>query len=753
MSRFNFRFGLSAVCAVLAILFVPASTHAQLLGFSDESSAMQRDLEADYDSQLNADNLDEWLQYLTRHPTHVGSPGGKANAEWIADKFRSWGFETRIDTYHVMFPTPRERMVELVSPNRYVLKLEEPEVEGDRTSGITQDLLPTYNAYSADGDVEGEVVYVNYGIPADYDELARHGISVEGKIALARYGGSWRGIKPKVAAQHGAIATLIYSDPRDDGYFQGDVYPDGPYRMAQSAQRGSVEDMPQYPGDPLTPGVGATLDAERYTVEESPTIMKIPVLPISYEDAQPILEAMGGPVAPAAWRGALPLTYHLGPGPARVHMKLAFNWDLTPAYDVIAMLPGSEFPDEWVVRGNHMDGWAFGAGDPLSGMVALMEEARSVGEMVKNGWRPKRTIVYAGWDAEEPGLLGSTEWAEDHAAEIQEKAVVYINSDGNGRGFIGVGGSHTLERLANELGDEVIDPQTGISVNDRLKHARAVDGAPDVYTRRDRRIGPLGSGSDYTPFLQHLGIASLNIGFGGESGGGSYHSIFDSYDHYSRFGDPGFAYGITLAKTAGRATLRMANADVLPFRFGNFADNVRMYLGEVKQLAASMRTETELHNRLVENDSYEIASDPTKTYVPPEAKEPVPHINFAPVENAVARLEAAAARYDELMTSAVSQGLLGGGTGERLNNLLQGMEQRMTREEGLPRRPWFRHMIYAPGFWTGYGVKTLPGIREGLEERAWDEVDMFVDEVAAALNRVSDGLDQAAALLSAAEPG
>ena len=434
-------------------------------------------------------------------------------------------------------------------------------------------------------------------------------------------------------------------------------------------------------------------------------------------------------------------------------MKLEFNWDLTPAYDVIAMLPGSEFPDEWVVRGNHMDGWAFGAGDPLSGMVALMEEARAVGEMVKNGWRPKRTIVYAGWDAEEPGLLGSTEWAEDHAAELQDKAVVYINSDGNGRGFVGVGGSHTLERLANELGDEVIDPQTGISVNDRLKHARAVDGAADVYTRRDRRIGPLGSGSDYTPFLQHLGIASLNIGFGGENGGGSYHSIFDSYDHYSRFGDPGFAYGITLAKTAGRATLRMANADVLPFRFGNFADNVQMYLGEVKQLAASMRTETELHNRLVENDSYEIASDPTKTYVPPEAKEPVPHINFAPVENAVARLEAAAARYDELMASAVSQGLLGGGTGERLNNLLQGMEQRMTREEGLPRRPWFRHMIYAPGFWTGYGVKTLPGIREGLEERAWDEVDMFVDEVAAALNRVSDGLDQAAALLSAAEPG
>ena len=746
---------LPLAAAILTLMLPRIVNAAQApLGFTPAQAKEQLQREADYDSSLNAENLRKWSREMTTRPHHLGSPKAKENAEFVADLFRKWGYETEIEVFHVLFPTPKTRELSLLRPYPFKASLTEQIVKTDSAAAaLEKEALPPYNAYSGDGEVVGALVYVNQGLPRDYEVLDRHGIDIKGKIVIARYGGSWRGIKPKVAAQHGAIATLIYSDPRDDGYFQGDVYPDGPYRMAQSAQRGSVEDMPQYPGDPLTPGVGATLDAERYTVEESPTIMKIPVLPISYEDAQPILEAMGGPVAPAAWRGALPLTYHLGPGPARVHMKLAFNWDLTPAYDVIAMLPGSEFPDEWVVRGNHMDGWAFGAGDPLSGMVALMEEARSVGEMVKNGWRPKRTIVYAGWDAEEPGLLGSTEWAEDHAAEIQEKAVVYINSDGNGRGFIGVGGSHTLERLANELGDEVIDPQTGISVNDRLKHARAVDGAPDVYTRRDRRIGPLGSGSDYTPFLQHLGIASLNIGFGGESGGGSYHSIFDSYDHYSRFGDPGFAYGITLAKTAGRATLRMANADVLPFRFGNFADNVRMYLGEVKQLAASMRTETELHNRLVENDSYEIASDPTKTYVPPEAKEPVPHINFAPVENAVARLEAAAARYDELMTSAVSQGLLGGGTGERLNNLLQGMEQRMTREEGLPRRPWFRHMIYAPGFWTGYGVKTLPGIREGLEERAWDEVDMFVDEVAAALNRVSDGLDQAAALLSAAEPG
>ncbi|HSG49052.1 MAG TPA: M28 family peptidase, partial [Longimicrobiales bacterium] len=393
--------------------------------------------------------------------------------------------------------------------------------------------------------------------------------------------------------------------------------------------------MPQYPGDPLTPEVGATADAERMTREESPTIMKIPVLPISYGDAQPILAAMEGPVAPAAWRGALPLTYHLGPGPARVHVKLAFNWDLTPAYNVVAVMPGSDFPDEWVVRGNHMDGWVFGAGDPLSGMVALMEEARAVGELAKTGWRPKRTIVYAGWDAEEPGLLGSTEWAENHAAELRAKAVAYINSDGNGRGFMGVGGSHQFERMVTQIGADVADPQTGVTVLERLKARLAVSGNAEVGTRPDLRISPLGSGSDYTPFLQHLGIASLNIGYGGEGGGGSYHSIYDSFDHYTRFGDPGFAYGVALAKTAGRATLRLANADVLPFRFSNLADNVRRYLGEVEALAGDMRRATERHNRLVAGSAFSLASDPTLTYVPPEMQAPVPFLNFAPLQNAV----------------------------------------------------------------------------------------------------------------------
>ncbi|MEJ2370638.1 MAG: transferrin receptor-like dimerization domain-containing protein [Gemmatimonadales bacterium] len=570
---------------------------------------------------------------------------------------------------------------------------------------IEEDRLPTYNAYSADGDVTGELVYVNYGIPDDYDELERLGIDVRGKLVIARYGGSWRGIKPKVAHEHGALGVILYSDPRDDGYYQGDVYPAGPFRMDGGVQRGSVLDMPQYPGDPLTPGVGATAEAERLRREDAPTIMKIPVLPISYSDALPFLEALDGPVAPAEWRGALPITYHLGPGPARARLHVDFDWELTPAYNVIARVRGSEFPDEWVVRGNHRDGWAIGAGDPTSGMVALLEEARAIGELMKTGWRPKRTIIYAGWDAEEPALLGSTEWAEDHGGELREKAAVYINTDGSGRGFLSMGGSHTLEPFINQVARDVPDPQTGVSVWERARAARAVRGnektKKEALDREDLRISPLGSGSDYTPFLQHLGIPSLNLGFGGENRGGSYHSMFDSFDYYTRFGDPGFVYGVALAKTAGRTTLRFANADVLPFQFGSFAENVGQYLEEVIELADEMREETERENRLIRERMYELAADPSLP----------------------------AARAAEL------------------NRVLMSTERLMTRDEGLPRRPWFRHQIYAPGFYTGYGVKTLPGIREAIEERKWDEAAEQMENAAAALERVTRAIEQATELL------
>ncbi|MDH3208690.1 MAG: M28 family metallopeptidase [Gemmatimonadota bacterium] len=722
---------------------VPQQASPPMLGFTAESGARQLELERRFDSYLDAGNLEQWMRYITSKPVYTGSPHNRETALWMVEQFRSWGFETRLDEYQVLFPTPRIRQLELVSPTRYTARLREPTLPGDATSGIEEDRLPTYNAYSADGDVTAELVYVNYGIPSDYEELERRGIDVEGKIVIARYGGSWRGIKPKVAYEHGAIGCIIYSDPRDDGYFQGDVYPDGPYRMEHGVQRGAVQDMPLYPGDPLTPFVGATPDAQRYTVEEAPTIMKIPVLPISYADALPLLEAMAGPVAPASWRGGLPITYHIGPGPATVRLHVEFNWDLVPAYDVIAVMQGSDFPDEWVVRGNHRDGWAMGAADPTSGMVALLEEARAVGELARTGWRPKRTIVYTGWDAEEPGLLGSTEWAEHHRDELHEKAVLYLNSDGNGRGFLNAGGSHSLERVFNEVAKEVQDPQTGVSVWERSRARRAVSGAPEAQGDGDLRISPLGSGSDYTPFLQHLGITTLNIGFGGENGGGSYHSQFDSFDHYTRFGDPGFRYGVALAQVAGRLVLRFADADVLPMRMANYVTTVERYLGEVEELADDMREETERHNRLVEMDAFRLQADPTETYVPPTAEDVVPFFNFAPVQNALASLERASTDLDRTLADGLQSGSLTPARLAEINGILQEVEQALTDEEGLPGRPWFRHMIYAPGFYTGYGVKTLPGIREAIEQREWDLVDPEMAKIAAALARVTELLRRA----------
>jgi N-acetylated-alpha-linked acidic dipeptidase len=730
------------------ILSATSLNEDDMLGFTQANRETQLNLETQFDTYLKAENMRAWMQVMTAKPHHVGSPHSKANAEYMADLFRSWGYETEIETFEVLFPEPKTRLVELVAPTSFKARLQETTLDDDATSGITKDRLPPYNAYSADGDVTAELVYVNQGIPGDYEDLERMGISVEGKIVLARYGGSWRGIKPKVAAEHGAVGCIIYSDPKDDGFVKGDVYPEGPFRPEQGAQRGSVTDMPLYPGDPLTPGVGAKADTERYTVEESPAIMKIPVLPISYGDALPLLKALAGPVAPAHWRGGLPLTYHVGPGPAKVHLKLEFDWKLETAYNVIAKMQGSTYPDEWIMRGNHHDAWVFGAFDPVSGMVALMEEARAVGELVKSGWHPKRTIVYAGWDAEEPGLLGSTEWVEYHAEMLKDHVAVYINSDSNGRGFLSMGGSHTLEKLVNEVAQAVPDPQTNVSVGDRKRAQLRVNGNAEVDTRSDLRLYPLGSGSDYTPFLQHLGIASLNIGYSGESSGGSYHSLYDSFDHYTRFGDPDFAYGVALAQTAGRITLRLANADVLPLAFNNFADNVALYLKEVTELTDNLREETKHTNELIANNAYQLAADPTKPYIPPQPKAEVPYLNFAPLQNALARLQSNAETYDAALDAHLKQASpLSAEQQNSLNQILSTLEQAMTHPGGLPRRPWFRHQIYAPGFYTGYGVKTLPGVREAIEQRDWEEASAHIEIVAETLNRVAMEIDEATGLL------
>ena len=735
------------LCPVFAQNMTP--TDRPLLGFDRTTSAAERALEARFDAALHRDDLRDWLKRLSAHPHHIGSPWGKENAEFIASQFRAWGFDTQIEEFSVLFPTPKTRLVELISPDKFTAKLAEPPIAEDSTSNQTSEQLPVYNAYSVDGDVTAPLVYVNYGVPHDYDELAERGIDVKGKIVIARYGGSWRGIKPKVAAEHGAIGCLIYSDPRNDGYFQGDVYPKGAWRNEQGAQRGSVADMPLYPGDPLTPGIGATANAKRLDVKNAPTLTKIPVLPISYGDAQPLLLAIGGPVAPEAWRGALPLTYHIGPGPATVHLKVQFNWDRATARDVIAKLRGSERPDEWVIRGNHHDGWVNGAADPLSGQVAMMEEGRALGELLKAGWKPKRTIVYCAWDGEEPGLLGSTEWAETHAELLRKNAVVYINSDSNSRGFLGVEGSHTIERFINEVARDVIDPEKKISVSDRARAQRILNASPEnrreARERTDLRIGALGSGSDYTVFLDHLGIAALNLGYGGEGDtGGVYHSVYDSFDHYTRFGDPDFAYGIALAQTGGPAVLRFANADVLPYAFGNFADSVGVYVREVGKLADDMREETREKNRRIADKTFVAVFDPTEAYVVPKPDAPVPFLNFAPLQNAFTRLQESAQKYDAAWRTGGARNLQ---TQQALDEALMQTERAMVRDAGLPRRSWFKHQIYAPGFYTGYGVKTLPAIREAIEQRNWTEAEQQIGLVAETINQIAAAIDRATALM------
>ena len=707
----------------------------------------QSKLESQFDAVLNPQNLDDWMKHMSSKPHHVGSPWSKKNAEFIAQKFESWGFETEIETFEVLMPFPKIRKLELVSPHQVSLQLKEPVLKEDATSGIRKNLLPGFNAFSADGNVTAELVYVNYGIPGDYEELARMGIDVKGKIVLARYGGSWRGIKPKVAYEHGAIGCIIFSDPKDDGYGRGDVYPKGPFRMEQGVQRGSVLDMPMYPGDPLTPGYGAKPDVKRLEIADAPTIMKIPVLPISYGDALPLLKALEGPVAPAKWRGGLPVTYHIGPGPAKVHLQLEFDWGLRTAYNPVAKLKGTVYPDEWIMRGNHHDGWAQGASDPLSGMVSLMEEARAIGELVKTGWRPKRTLVYAGWDAEEPALLGSTEWVEFHREEIQEKMVVYINTDGTGVGFLGVGGSHSLEKFINEVTVDVMDPVQDVSLQERLRARLRVSENKDA-EREDLRIYPMGSGSDYTAFIHHAGVPALNLGFGGESSGGSYHSIFDSYDHYKRFNDGNYVYGTTLAKVNGRLVLRLSEADILPFRFVNMAENIGSFIESNKKLAEAVEKKTENRNKLLDKKAFTIAGNPKKTYLPPKRLSVVPDFDFNPLDESYKRLETSAWKYEKAL-AGVKKGFLSAEQKSQVNQLLREVEQAMTRSDGLPRRKWFKNMIYAPGFYTGYGVKTLPGIREGLEERNWDETHFYILEVAKALDRAAAKINAAADILKA----
>jgi N-acetylated-alpha-linked acidic dipeptidase len=736
-----------------------------LFGFTAQEAAAQRSLEQRFDAALNPTELRDWMKNLASAPNQVGSPHDKANAEFVRDLFRQWGWQAQIEEFEVLYPTLKDHGLELLAPAHFTASLKEPPVAGDATSDVTG-IMPPYNVYGADGDVTGDLVYLNFGMAKDYSELARRGIDVKGKIVITRYGSGWRGLKPKLAQEHGAIGCIIYSDPHEDGYAQGDAYPQGGWRPPEGVQRGSVLDVTLYSGDPLTPGVGATKDAKRLAISEARTILKIPVMPISYADAQPLLAALTGPVAPPKWRGALPITYHLGPGPAKVHLVIHSDWSLKPLYDVIARIPGRESPDAWVVRGNHRDGWVFGAWDPLSGQVAMLAEAKAIGALVKSGWRPKRTLIYASWDGEEPGLLGSTEWAETHAAELSRDAVLYLNSDTNARGFLAAAGSHSLQHLVNDVASGVRDPETGVSTQARLRarvlaqgYAREPgeeDNAEELrYETRlaeaggDLPIRALGSGSDYTPFLQHLGLTALSIEYHGEDDqAGVYHSSYDSFDHYARFGDPTFAYGIAEAETAGHVVLRMADADVLPLEFTGFADTIGAYADELRKLTDEKRRKSAELARLLDQNDFGLAADPTRVVGPPAREAPVPQLDFAPLDNVVMRLKASARAYDDAYAQLLAgRAKVDAARRARLNALLQGMEQRLTDARGLPGREWYRHFVYAPGLLTGYGVKTLPGVREAIEANRWEEAAAYIPITAAVLTRYCDALDQAAALL------
>jgi N-acetylated-alpha-linked acidic dipeptidase len=728
------RLSVSFLMLSLAAYAVEPTPTAPLRGYTAEHSATEMQWEQKFRAMPDTARLRENMRRLSARPHHVGSPYDKDNAEWLLAQLKSYGLDAQIEQFEALFPTPKLRKLELLGATKFTAKLEEPTLAIDPTSGQKDEQLPSYNAYSRDGDVTAPLVYVNYGAPADYEQLDAMGVSVKGAIVIARYGQTWRGIKPKLAAEHGAVGCIIYSDPKDDGYARGESYPAGPMRPPDGVQRGSVMDMPVYPGDPQTPGVGAKPGVHLIPLDKVQTITKVPVLPISYADATPFLEALGGQTVPDAWRGDLPLTYKTGPSKVMAHLAVSFNWDRKPLYDVVATIHGSTFPGQWVIRGNHHDGWVNGAGDPISGASPELEEARALGELLKQGWKPKRTIMYCFWDGEEPALLGSTEWAEYHAKELKEHAVAYFNSDGNGRGFFRAEGSHSLEAFINSVVKDVEDPETKMSVWKRARLAGMLRGAPEMRaesrTRTDSRIGALGSGSDYTVFIDHLGIPSVNLGFGGEDeGGGQYHSIYDDFYWYTHFSDTDFVYGRALAQTAGTMMMRMADADIIPYQFTDQAETMHNYVTEVKKLADTMRTQIKERNSDLAEGVYKAAADPKKVSVPPSSEPVPPYFNFAPLDQASDDLTTAAAEYEKAFTAHAADG------NSAVDPELLKTERALTDPTGLPNRPWFENMVYAPGFYTGYGVKTLPAVREAIEQKEWTTVDAQIARTSAAIER------------------
>jgi N-acetylated-alpha-linked acidic dipeptidase len=751
--RFLWLTGLLVVVPLLSVRSEPEAANpppASWLGYSAQNAGLQGQWESKFREAISAANIRENMRRLSARPHHVGSPYDKDNAQWILSKFKEWGFDARIETFNVLFPTPKSRLLEMLQPTVYRAKLKEPVVSADATSGQTAEQLPSYNAYSVDGDVTAPLIYVNYGNREDYEKLARLGISVKGAIVIARYGQGWRGIKPKVAAEHGALGCIIYSDPKGDGYFQGDDFPAGGWRPRDGVQRGSVMDT-DYPGDPLTPGVGATANAKRLSLKEAKTITTIPVLPISYGDALPLLSALKGPVAPEDWRGALAITYHVGPGPARVHLKVSSNWDIKPVYDVIATLHGSTDEGQWVIRGNHHDAWVNGADDPVSGQAAMLEEARVMGDLHAHGWTPLRTIIYCAWDGEEPGLLGSVEWVETHLDELRNHAVIYINSDTNERGYLFAGGTQDLQNFVSGVARDVKDPETGMSTYQRshlyaISEAKNAEERSDLRNRNDLLVRALGDGSDYTAFQDFAGISSLNLGFGDEDDGDQYHSIYDDFHWYTTFVDKDFLYGRALSQTAGTAIMRAADADFIPVDYTPQAQAIEKYATDLEKLVKDKQEEFTERNLELKEGVYKATQDPRNLLLPPPAEIVPPYVNLAPMKNALVVLKKSADRYSAALAAYQAKGspALPPQALESINADLLRVSRLFLNQKGLPERPWFKNQIYAPGAYTGYGAKPIAAVREYMDEKKWTEAEGQVPQVSQVIETVAGGINKAA---------
>ena len=693
----------------------PARDPNWIRGFSSASAAAELARERDLKALPSARLAEADFDMMTAEPHHTGSPYEIKLADYVADRFKTFGFDVSRDEYGVLLPWPGERRLDIVGPDEVRLQVEEEKIRGDQWADMPG-ILPAYNAYSPAGDVTGEIVYVNFGIPSDYETLEKLGIDVKGKIVLARYGGSWRGIKPKVAAEHGAIACLIYSDPHEDGYFQGDVYPDGPFRGWGMIQRGSVMDMPRYPGDPSTPGRPSKPGVERLPMDQIKTLSPIPVQPLSYRDGVELLKRLKGPVAPEAWRGALPITYHVGPGPARVHVKLQMEYAQRRLINVVARIAGRELPDEWVIVGSHRDAWTFGASDSVSGHVSMMSVARGFGEMMKGGWRPRRTLVFVSWDGEEQGLLGSTEWVEDYANDLRAKTAVYVNRDAGAGGLnFSSSGVHSLTPFVHELAQSIRPAGESRTLYDGWL-AKARDQAPKqegqpppIETIKTPPVGALGSGSDYTAFLDHVGITSLDMGLNGSGGDGTYHSTYDNPTWFKKYIDPGFKYSVLAAQVTGVALLRLADAELLPFDDEAYGKQIVEYVDEIEKQATKASA---AGAKKIDFDGLRDAADA-----------------FA---KAGAKLRQ---KGDDLLGTSQAQARLD--TIRDIDRRLMMAERDLIEPAGLPDRPWYRHVIYAPGLYTGYGVKTIPGVREAVDAGNYDRAADQAKIVIRALRRAA----------------